>query len=234
MPRQARGRYVEDPEIRSMRVRSWYRAVILASKLTAAELEEEFSERVRGRSNSPHSCIWDKYRRGETEPRSGRRSNGRHNLVERVERRYPGTAKWLTSPIWRLADKAQMQMDEIRGVYEGLPQDIRSILIASPEQGTGIFWRRPLDHERDYAHLVSRPDIHRLIAVLAIVKEAGITQSQHHHFFGVFIARQFLDFLARSGAIDATVCSELTAYLNAQWNVAGYFDLDVANAESET
>ena len=99
------GNSPQDPELRAIRIRTWFKFVSGKSKKTAAALEREFSEPLPGKNAIFRSCIWQKYKQGWVEPRSASRISRKPGLVERVEKRYPGGAKWLTSLIWRLADK---------------------------------------------------------------------------------------------------------------------------------
>ncbi len=214
----------EDPKIRSMRVRAWVRAVKLASGLGLADLEEAFSQRL-GADASSRSCIWDKYQRGEVVPRSRLQTKRGLSLVERVERRYPGTAKWLTSPLWRLADMAPMEMSEIREVYEGLPYLFQSIFIAGPYDASEIFWRRPVDYEHVYTLLLRQRDLDALVTILAMVKEAEITQDQGLHWLGVETARQCIDCLRHDGILDTNLLGELSKYLGSHWEKARYFSV---------
>lgn len=94
---------------------------LMASKLTPRELEKQFGE-PKSNEKVKRSCVWDKYRRGDVVPRSGLRPGGGANLVDRVEVVYPGTAKWLTLPLWRLLDKAPMEMKRNPAVLRRLAE----------------------------------------------------------------------------------------------------------------
>lgn len=220
-------RCMEDPEIRSLRVQTWFRAVRLASGKTPAQLEREFSQPRGVPRMLPRSCIWEKYARGEVVPRSGRRRDGALNLVERVEARYPGTKQWLEWPLWRLADKAPMTMSEIKTIYEELPEPIRSMFIATKNGACGIFWRRPIEIDHACEILLRYRGIHGLIAILAIVKEAEIIQNQYQHQVGIRAAMEYL----RSVAVKASqpmaddIYAYLTKYIKFQWKSAGYFNV---------
>lgn len=220
-------RYVEDPAIRSMRVRTWFRAVTLASGLTPAQLEREFSGRDRARAACARSCLWDKYRRGEVVPRSGSMSSGQLGLVERVERRYPGTAAWLSSPLWRLADKAPMEMSDIRRIYEGMPQPIRSIFIASKKEAHGLFWRRPVDIDHACEILLRFQSVEGFVAVLAVIKEAETTQEQYQHYTGVDAAWAYMrETTIRSDRLLGSIIrADLSEYLESRWQTPGYLDV---------
>lgn len=189
--------YKEDPEIRKMRVQAWFRAVSLASKLTPRELEKQFGE-PKSNEKVKRSCVWDKYRRGDVVPRNGRRPDGGLNLVDRVEAVYPGTAKWLTLPLWRLLDKAPMEMSEIRRCYESLPQPMRAIFIHPEATVSSVFWRRDEPNcKRDCDVLLRFENWEGLAAVLAMQRESESTQNKKQYDFCVLKVREYLKCLSR-------------------------------------
>ncbi|UCV09417.1 hypothetical protein [Dechloromonas denitrificans] len=215
-------RYKEDPEIRKMRVQAWFRAVSLESGLTPRELEKTFSE-SEPQKKVQRSCVWDKYRRGEVVPRSGFRPDGGLNLVDRVEASYPGTAKWLTLPLWRLLDRAPMEMSEIRRCYEGLPNLMRQIFIYTQAEPSGLFWRRDTDYDDACDHLLRFGNLDGLTAVLALVKEAAVIQDQYQHQHCVQIGRGYIARLAHLGMLPQMLTGELLNYLDRRVTAAGYF-----------
>ena len=214
--------YKEDPDIRQMRVQAWFRAVAQASGLTPRELEHKFSESDSDKKVK-RSCVWDKYRRGEVVPRMGLRPGGGLNLVDRVEATYPGTAKWLTLPLWRLLDKAPMEMSEIRGYLEGLPNLIRQIFIYGSAQPSGLFWRRDTDYDDACDLLLRFGSLDGLTAVLALVKEAEVIQDQYQHQNCVQKAGEYLARLAYQGLLPEKLIDELSNYLVQRVASAGYF-----------
>lgn len=206
--------YQEDPQIRKMRVQAWFKAVTTKSGLSARELEEKFRE--DSGKKVKRSCIWNKYRRGEVVPRTGYRPNSRPNLLDRVETEYPGTTKWLLSPIWRLADKAPMEMSEIRAVYLGLPPLIRSLYITAEANANGRFWRKTMKAETVFSTLFCIRDLDAFTASLAMVREAEIIQSPkaHKNAVGAAIAIMRM-FESRSN--DLLASSELLNYIQESW-----------------
>lgn len=193
--------YKEDPLIRKMRVQAWYRAVALASGLNSRELERKFSE-SDGSRKVKRSCVWNRYRRGEVVPRSGPRPDGGINLVDRVEKEYPGTARWLDLPLWRLLDKAPMEMSEIRRCYECLPPLIRSMFLHQDADSSSGFWRqKELDCKGDGEVLLRFGNLDGFTAVLAMGKEALIVQSQKQHKLCAVIVREYSRRLAKDPVI---------------------------------
>lgn len=214
--------YKEDPEIRKMRVQAWYLAVALASGLAPRDLEKKFSESDSDRKVK-RSCVWDKYRRGEVVPRSGPRPDGSLNLIDRVEAAYPGTAKWLTLPLWRLLDKAPMEMSEIRCHLAELPNLMRQIFIYEQAQPSGVFWRRDTDYDDACDHLLRFGNLDGLTAVLALVKEAEVIQDQCQHQLCAQKAGEYIARLEYRGLLPETLMGKLSNYLAQRVAAAGYF-----------
>lgn len=239
-PMAKRRKSGEDPKIRSMRVRVWVRAVRLASGLSLAELEEEFSQPWSGPKPSVRSCIWDKYYRGEVVPRTKLRSKEGPSLVERVEKEYPGTAKWLSSPLWRALDIAPIDMGEIRDLYEELPDLFRSIFIAPPHEESEIFWRRPVDLIDTYrilALLSEQDALHAFMTILIMIKEAETTQNQDQHALGVNRLQECKDKLRKEPVLQEGFLGEIYDYLDERWEEIHYFSVyteDEDGDESDT
>lgn len=209
MPRKEISRYVEDPLIRSMRVRAWFQAVTKTSGLTTHELEREF---CAGEGN-PRSCIWNKYRRGEVVPRSAENGDGGPKLVERVEGRYPGTAIWLLSPLWRLVDNEPMEMSEIRRIYDEMPSSIRSIFVLPDDKFAKIFWRKLTEPEYVCEILLRFRDVNALVALLTMLREAEITQNREQYRFALGALAQIIKSGTSLETSECAAISELVRYL---------------------
>lgn len=206
--------YKEDPQIRKMRVKVWFRAVTMKSGLSARELEEKFRE-DSGRKVK-RSCIWNKYRRGEVVPRAGYRDDGRPNLLERVEAEFPKTTSWLYSPVWRLADKAPMEMSELRAVYSALSAPIRALFVQPRARPSDRFWRSTVSTNAALSTLFRMRDMEALVAILAMVKEAETTQSRQAHECAVRAA-QVLIGMFEERASEPLADSGLFRYLKRSW-----------------
>lgn len=185
--------YKEDPEIRKMRVQAWFRAVVQTSNKTPHELERQFTESESDKKVK-RSCVWGKYRRGEVVPRSGPKQDGGSNLVDRVEEEYPGTAKWLTLPLWRLLDTAPMEMSEIRRSYESLPPAMRGMFILPNADISATFWRRGELNGRDCDVLLRFESIEGFTAVATMLRESECTQNKAQHRL---CAKNVADYLKR-------------------------------------
>ncbi len=210
-------RYVENPKIRSMRVRSWFHAVSQASGLTVGELEREFRE--EGSARTPRSCIWNKYKRGEVVPRSRYQGDGRPKLVERVEARYPGTEKWLFSPIWLLLDAVPMEMSDLRRIYEGLPLRIRGYFVLPSSLVTKVFWRCPLHSEQQLMEFLRFHTVEDLVAAVALIREAEIIQNRPLFQYWILAIQNLMRQVDWGGLQNSTIPKELSEYLQRRWTI---------------
>jgi hypothetical protein len=140
-----------------------------------------------------------------------------------VEADYPETAKWLTLPLWRLLDKAPMEMSEIRRYLEGLPNLMRQMFIYSKAQPAGVFWRRYFDCEDACDLLLRFGSLDGLNAVLALLKEAEVIQDQYQHQQCIQKAGEYVVRLGYQGLVPKTLIGELSNYLAQRVAVAGYF-----------
>lgn len=169
-------------EITRFKVMAWFDAVAEASGKTAADLEREFAPAahvrwVNGMEIRPK--LWEKYRRGEVEPRSIPSKGRKTSIVQEVESRYPGTAKWLSLPLWKLADFNQpVTMDELRAVYQGMPLEIRGLIIKDDVLEGEIFWRKQTDEDELLGQLAAIGGLDVATAILALVREAQVCQQE--------------------------------------------------------
>ena len=186
------GRPKENKLLRELKVKTWFNAVAEASGKTAYQLEKEFSPSYvdREKFNKQRSRLWEKYRLGKTMPTMKEIKGGRRPVALLVEDKYPGTLKWLTSPIWTLADPdIDITMEYLRSVYESLYPQIRSMLIEDTINKPRVFWRKHCD---DYKRLISEivvlNGLDGFIALLCLLRESIVCQ-RHDRFeltIGVF------------------------------------------------
>lgn len=188
-----KGRPFKSP-ISKFRAMTWYIAVSEESNKDASSLEDEFYTKASGNGNARKAvrpCLFDKYRRGEVEPRRSRGKDGQPSIVERVEECYPETAMWLELPLWDAMDFDHISMAGIREIYEGLPVKIRQYFIATEKVSSGGFWRKPTDPELVSSNLVNIIGkdtvtvIHSLTAAFNMVREGLISQNQKLHYHGL-------------------------------------------------
>lgn len=215
-------KYVEDKEMKRLRVRTWVEAVLHASGLTLVELEQKYSD-AKTINPVARSCIWDKYRNGSVAPRIGIKPNGELHLAGRVEIDYPGTLQWLISPLWRLSDKAPMGMNEIRSIYEGMIYLFKSIFVETEHKTTGVFWRRNIEIEKCCKTLSHLDELTSFIALLTIIKEAEVNQDQEVHFYVFEHIFTYKVTLKKYPELKVTR-KWLFEYLKSRWADTGYYD----------
>lgn len=169
-------------EITRFKVMAWFDAVAKASGKTAADLEREFAPPAHiswARGVEIRPKLWEKYRRGEVEPRSIPSKGRKTSIVQEVESRYPGTAKWLSLPLWRLADFNQpVTMDELRAVYQGMPLEIRGLIMKDDVLDGEVFWRKQTDEDELLRQLMAVGGLDGVTAILALVREAHVCQQE--------------------------------------------------------
>lgn len=189
-----KGRPFKSP-VSKFRAMTWYIAVSEESNKDASSLEAEFYTKASGNGNAKKAvrpCLFDKYRRGDVEPRRTRGKDGQPSIVERVEECYPETTMWLELPLWDAMDFDHISMAGIREIYEKLPVNIRQYFIATEKVSSGGFWRKPTDPELVYHHLIKIVTIDSLTAAFNMSREGLISQNQKLHFHGLKVAEEIL------------------------------------------
>lgn len=181
--KRSAGRPKENKLIRELKVKTWFTAVAKASGKTAYELEKEFAPSYVDKDGfgKHRARLWEKYRLGKTVPTMIKTESGRRPIALLVEEKYPGTLKWLESPIWKLLDlNIEITMTGLRSIYESLHPEIAGLII-NDKKGQ-LFWRK---HESDPDKLIA--ELHRvgtmdgLIALACLWRESIICQQYSLH-----------------------------------------------------
>lgn len=132
-------------EITKLKVMAWFNAVSQASGKTAAELEREFAapdhiRRSKDKNKEIRPGLWDKYRRGEVEPRSSPSKGKIISVVEAVETQYPGTARLLILPLWKLLDFNQpVSIEELNAIQKSISPETQHLLAETDVIETLLF-----------------------------------------------------------------------------------------------
>jgi hypothetical protein len=118
-------------EAHKVRTKAWFIAVSMASGMNVGELEIYFAppEKQAGYSPGNRPRHWEKYRDGSICPKSKTRKNQKRSIVERVEDCFPGTAKWVELPFWKVLSKARMEMHELKDFYQLLPVSVQELIV---------------------------------------------------------------------------------------------------------
>lgn len=153
-------------------------------------------------------------------PRSRHQGDGRPKLVERVEARYPGTEKWLFSPLWRLADQAPMAMSELRDIYESLPIRLRNLIVLPSALASDVFWRREFEIQTPVTELFRFQTVDDLLAGLALLREAEVCQGHLFYRYLIEVVKILLRSIDWEGLETTSIPSELTNYLHSRWVIA--------------
>lgn len=181
--KRSAGRPKENKLIRELKVKTWFTAVAKVSGKTAYELEKEFAPSYVDRDGfgKHRARLWEKYRLGKTVPTMIKTESGRRPIALLVEEKYPGTLKWLESPIWRLLDlDIEVSMNDLRSIYESLDPKVACLIV--DEKKGQLFWRK---HESDPDKLIA--ELHRvgtmdgLIALACLWRESILCQQSLVH-----------------------------------------------------
>lgn len=171
-----------------VRTKAWFYAVSQASGMNAEELEIFFAspdkQATYKAGNRPR--LWEKYRDGRNCPKYEMDRNGKLSIVQRVEKRFPGTAKWIAMPFWQVLSYARLEMHDLKAMYLSLSKPVRKLIVMEGPREERMFWRRPTDHEDLYIQLIRIGDLDATTAVLALIKEAEVTQNQLQHQLGLY------------------------------------------------
>lgn len=170
-----------------VRTKAWFVAVSLASNMNAGELELYFAPPEKRAMYKPGNRPrhWEKYRDGSICPKSKPDLNGRTSIVERVEEHFPGTAMWITLPFWQVLSNAYMEMRELKAIYLSLSAPVRELIVMEGYSNNKIFWRKPTSHGDLFDQLITIGGLDAAAAVLALIKEAELTQNQLQHQQGL-------------------------------------------------
>lgn len=170
-----------------VRTKAWFFAVSLASNMNAGELEIYFAPPAKRDMYKPGNRPrhWEKYMTGLICPKNKPDLNGRMSIVERVEECFPGTAMWVTLPFWLVLSNAYMEMHELKAIYSSLSLPVRELIIMEGAPDDEIFWRRPARYSDLFDQLITIGGLDAATAVLALIKEAELTQNQLQHQRGL-------------------------------------------------
>jgi hypothetical protein len=76
---------------------------------------------------------WSRYIKGSASPSPAR--------VAEMESRYPGTARYFGSPLWRLLLSKQLPDGDLRGAFEWLQEPLHSHFVREGSTAKSVFWR---------------------------------------------------------------------------------------------
>lgn len=169
-----------------IRAQAWFNAVSLVTGKSHRELEELFANRnVRGKliSLGANPGLWRKYKLGLSCPKTKPGKGREKSIVERVEERFPGTAKWMSMPFWEVLSDAPMEMAELKRVYLSLSPQVRDLIVIEHPLGVRAFWRKQTDIKTLCQQLLTIGGLDAATAILALMKEAEATQNPYMHLY---------------------------------------------------
>lgn len=172
-----------------IRAQAWFNAVSLTSGKSDRELEEVFGQRIaRGPNQGKLSIganpgLWRKYKLGLSCPKTKPAKGGRKSIVERVEERFPGTAKWMSMPLWDTIRPKPLEMSDLKELYLSLSPPVRALIVDAQPQPSEKFWRRQVDIETLCQQLLEVGGLDSATAVLALVREAETAQNRGMYLY---------------------------------------------------
>lgn len=192
----------------SLRTIAWVDAVVVKSKKSISALELEFQPPLpKGKAYRSRSYIWQKYKKGIVVPRSDIGLDGKDGLVQRVDKRYPGTAAVFNSPLWELCSQTPIEMSQVKAVYCSFPPALRKQFVGKAD---AKFWRKPCDPDELCESLLRERSLNGLVALVCLAREAEAIQSPSLYRASVNTIVEWLDqHGADCGVLNEAVCNAL-------------------------
>jgi hypothetical protein len=105
----------------------------------------------------------------------GTRSIGDDDLVEEIERQYPGTTKILDHPLWFILNNPSSNLKAIHKNMQSLNPDVRSIVCVDRKKA-GFYPRRKYTDVRFLYRIGMKNDLDALACLLMITREMEILE----------------------------------------------------------
>lgn len=217
------GRPEAKPAFR-LSAKAWFIAVSQASQKNASQLEVYFAD---PRKKPDYKLgkgpgLWSKYQRGAACPKVNDPSPDKPSLVNIVERKFPGTKRWLTMPFWRLLSMEPLDANELKSIFLSLSPEVSDVIVHATYHPKRTFWRVQSPPEAMYRRLVEIGTIDAATAIMALIKEAEINQNQHQHRFGLVAWSQCASKLIDDPVLGPLL-AEINTYIDLQFTRAEYF-----------
>lgn len=131
-----------------LRTRLWFRALQEMSGLPTAYAVEMAldGDRVRKRNTDvSRPRKWDAYKRGAKVPAD---RPGPRNAIEQAEARFPGSARWFRSPLWRYLKNEPFNARQFEDALRMIEPAVVSLLFeAAPREHEKVPRQRSFDHD---------------------------------------------------------------------------------------
>lgn len=175
-------------EVYKFRTRAWFIAVSRASGMNASTLEVLFAdpEKQMNYKLGNRPGLWNKYQKGIISPKVQKdKKREPLQLVDRVEKRFPGTKQWFTMPFWCLLSFDPLDMPALKTIFLNFSPEVRELIVIEKYNQKNSFWRLQKDPAELYQELVAVGTVEAATAILALIKEAETTQNQTQHKLGL-------------------------------------------------
>lgn len=207
------------------RTRAWFIAVSRASGMNASALEILFADPEKQMNyrlgNRPG--LWNKYQKGIISPKVQKNKKGAPlQLVDRVEKKFPGTKQWFTMPFWCLLSFDPLDMPALKTIFLHLSPEVRGLIVIGKYNPKNKFWRLQKNPAELYQELVALGTVDAATAILALIKEAETTQNQTQHQLGLrawaHCAKKLTD-----NPILGPLLSDINRYMEKRFTDTVYF-----------
>lgn len=175
-----------------LRTQVWVYVVMRRSGWTTYRLEREFHpdriKRSGGKVVRPR--LWDRYREGKMVVSD---RAGRDNVIDRVEARFPGTARWIRSPLWTgLSQESLARATVIEGFKKLEPTTRRLVLTKRNLDGSSRRDAVPTFSAITPLGLIKRGSFDALAAAVLFVRwsEVIAREALRHEALAVYYALQ--------------------------------------------
>jgi hypothetical protein len=153
----------------------WFRAVsVRLGNASAYALEKHFDPLLFSQRDGKltRSKKWDRYRDGKRLPSDV----SSDDIVARVDRELPGTAKWFRSPLWAAIDGSFSDRYVIDTLLRSL-EDVHDLIFHTTNEGDVTqIKRRPAD-DAFFDSLIQISSMDTLAAILLMAREAEVIAS---------------------------------------------------------
>ena len=102
--------------------------------------------------------------------------------MQRVEREYPGTARWLELTLWKVLESEGLAIEDLVEIYREYPPVIRDLLLYPSRPRDCIFWHRPIrDTEYIVKTIFDYGNLDAATALVGLIRHAELWQDQLLH-----------------------------------------------------
>jgi len=149
-------------------------------KIETTYMPEECVPKKEGRIVRP--ALMDRYARGELSPKNDGRRCGGKKLVERLEAAYPGSAKWLSLPLWELMSLKPYSLNDIHQMMAPLQGPFFYKFFSRTTSPGKIYLRNFLVDLKEVQRIARHETLDAFTFLLGLAREAEHTLDVRVHY----------------------------------------------------